>query len=63
MTGTIPNGKHASEWITISRDEYDSMRRTIEVLSDRDLLEQILKGKEGCNNTRDFEDLARELGI
>lgn len=63
MTETIRSGKHEAEWITISLDEYDSMRRTIEVLSDRDLMEQIEEGNKGRNKTRDFEDLARELGI
>ncbi len=50
-------------WITISTDEYNSMVRTIEVLSDKDLMEQIEEGK--CDNAKimDFEELARELGV
>jgi PHD/YefM family antitoxin component YafN of YafNO toxin-antitoxin module len=63
MTETIRSGKHEAEWITISLDEYDSMRRTIEVLSDRDLMKQIEEGKKSRSKTRDFEDLAKELGI
>lgn len=63
MTKTIRSGKHETEWITISLDEYDSMRRTIEVLSDRGLMEQIEEGKKGRSRMREFEDIARNLGI
>ena len=35
----------------------------VEVLLDRDLMEQIGEGKKGRAKTRDFEDLAQELGI
>jgi hypothetical protein len=56
-------GSHQSEWITISTDEYESMQRTIEVLSDSDLMTQIREGKKKNAPTRDFEGLARELGI
>ena len=56
-------GSHKSEWITISIDEYESMQRTIEVLSDMDLMTQIGEGKRKNAPTRDFEELARELSI
>ncbi|PXF61575.1 MAG: hypothetical protein C4B59_03220 [Candidatus Methanogaster sp.] len=57
------HGTHESGWVTISTDEYESMVRTIEVLSDKDLMEQIEEGK--CDNVKimDFEELAKELGI
>ena len=50
-------------WVTISMDEYNSLVRTIEVLSDKYLMEQIEEGK--CDNAKimDFEELARELGM
>ena len=50
-------------WVTISTDEYESMVRTIEILSDKDIMEQIAEGK--CDNVKimDFEKLAKELGI
>lgn len=44
-------------------DEYESMQRTIEVLSDRDLMTQIETGKRENVKIRDFETLAMELGI
>ncbi len=34
-------GKHTTKWVTISLDEYESMKRTIEVMSDNELLKQI----------------------
>ncbi len=63
MTETVKHGRHQTEWITISVDEYESMRRTIEVLSDRDLMYQIEEGKREDVKIRDFEELAKELGI
>jgi hypothetical protein len=58
MYGTDKTG-----WITISTDEYKSMVWTIEVLSDKDLMEQIEEGKKDNAKIMDFEELARELGV
>ena len=55
MTEAVKHGRHQTEWITVSVDEYESMQRTIEVLSDPDLMNQIEEGKR--------EELAKELGI
>ena len=63
MIETVKHGRHQTEWITISLDEYESMQRTIEVLSDRDLRRQIEKGKRADVTIRDFEELAKEFGI
>jgi PHD/YefM family antitoxin component YafN of YafNO toxin-antitoxin module len=63
MTETTKHGRHQTEWITISVDEYKSMQRTIEMLSDRDLMHQIEEGKREDVKIRDFEELAKELGI
>ncbi len=63
MTEQAVHGPHKAEWITISIDEYESMLRTIEVLSDVDLMTQIEEGKRKNAPTRDFESLAEELGI
>ena len=63
MTKVIVHGKHETEWVTISKDEYDSMNRTIEVLADKDLMAQIKKGKAKNATSRDFEEVAKELGI
>lgn len=63
MSEQAVHGPHQSKWITISIDEYESMQRTIEVLSDEDLMIQLGEGKRKNAPTRDFEDLAGELGI
>jgi len=39
-------GEHKAQWITISSDEYESMKSTLEVLSDSELLEQIKESRE-----------------
>ena len=56
-------GTDKTGWITLSTDEYNSMVRTIEVLSDKDLMEQIEEGKKDNAKIMDFEELARELGV
>jgi len=63
MNKILVHGKHETEWVTISKDEYDSMNRTIEVLADRNLMTQIKKGKATNVKSRDFEEVAKELGI
>jgi len=56
-------GQHVTGWVTISTDEFESMVRTIELLSDKDLMAQIREGKRDDANVMDFEELAQELGI
>ncbi len=63
MANAAITGKHQTGWITISMDEYESMNETIEVLSDVDIMKQLEEGKKSATKVRDFEDLAKELGI
>jgi PHD/YefM family antitoxin component YafN of YafNO toxin-antitoxin module len=63
MQKVLVHGKHETEWITISKDEYDSMNRTIDVLSDKKLMAQLKKSKAKNVKSRDFEEVAKELGI
>ncbi|GAB6284089.1 MAG: hypothetical protein STSR0009_02880 [Methanoregula sp.] len=63
MNKVLVHGRHETEWVTISKDEYDSMNRTIEVLADQEIMAQIKKGKTKNVKSRDFEDVAKELGI
>ena len=63
MNKALVHGRHETEWVTISRDEYDSMNKTIEILSDKDLMTQIGKGRQKDAKSRDFEEVAKELGI
>lgn len=34
-------GDHKANWVTISSDEYESMKSTLEILSDPELMQQI----------------------
>jgi PHD/YefM family antitoxin component YafN of YafNO toxin-antitoxin module len=63
MQKILVHGKHETEWVTISKDEYDSMNRTIDVLSDKELMTQLKKSKAKNVKSRDFEEVAKELGI
>ena len=63
MANAAMTGKHQTGWITISMDEYESMKETIEVLSDVDIMEQLEEGRKDGNKARDFEILAKELRI
>jgi PHD/YefM family antitoxin component YafN of YafNO toxin-antitoxin module len=63
MNKMLVHTKHETEWVTISKDEYESMNKTIEILSDKDLMTQIKKGKQKNVKSRDFEEVAKELGI
>ena len=56
-------GEHVAQWVTISSDEYESMKSTLEVLSDPELMEQIRESHEDmkagrCKNIR---ELMKEL--
>lgn len=63
MNKVLVHGRHETEWVTISKDEYDSMNRTIEVLSDKNLITQIKRGRAKNVKSRNFEELAQELKI
>ncbi|NJD51489.1 MAG: hypothetical protein FIB07_01325 [Candidatus Methanoperedens sp.] len=63
MAAASATGKDQSSWITISTDEYESIKETIEILSDIDIIKQLEKGKKDSTKVRDFEELAEELGI
>lgn len=63
MANSTITGKHQAGWITISTNEYESMKETIEVLSDVDIMKQLEEGKKEDIKVRDFEDIATELGI
>jgi PHD/YefM family antitoxin component YafN of YafNO toxin-antitoxin module len=53
------HGPHKSYWI-ISTYEYESIQRTIEVLSDPDLMTQIREGKRENASTSDFQEIAED---
>ncbi len=58
-------GEHKTRWVTISFDEYESLRRTVDVLSDKDLMKQLEESRKAKSEgkVRAFEGVAKELGI
>jgi PHD/YefM family antitoxin component YafN of YafNO toxin-antitoxin module len=46
------SSEHKAQWVTISSDEYESMKSTIEVLSDSELIEQIKESREDYKSGR-----------
>ncbi len=39
-------GEHKAQWVTISSDEYESMKSTLEIMSDPELMQQIEESRE-----------------
>ena len=56
-------GKHEAHWVTISSDEYESMRATIETLSDPEVMEQLKKSHEDIKSerTKNWSDFVKGL--
>jgi len=56
-------GEHKAKWITIPIDEYESMKSTLEVLSDTELMKQIKGSREDykAGRYKKLEDLINEL--
>jgi len=46
MSQLKTEGKHEASWITISTDEFESMKATIEALSDPEVMEQFKNSEE-----------------
>lgn len=60
-----PFGEHKTKWITISLDEYESMQSTIEVLSDKELMEQLRESERdiAAGRVTPLKEFMKELGI
>ena len=54
---------HETTHITISKDEYDSMKSTLEILADKELMEMIRRGDEDIKAGRmiPLDDFIKEL--
>ena len=55
-------GKHEAYWVTISSDEYESMKATIETLSDSEIMNQLRKSQEDikAGKTKSWDDFTKE---
>lgn len=65
MSILMESPKHETSFVVISRDEYESLKETVNVLSDKELMQQIRESRiaKESGNIRSFEDVAAELGI
>ncbi len=63
MTEIKTEGGHEAHWVTISSDEYESMKRTIEILSDPEAMEQLRKSEEDikAGSTKKWSEFVQEL--
>jgi len=54
---------HETTYVTISRDEYDSMKSTLEILADKELMEMIRMGDADIKADRmiPLDDFIKEL--
>ena len=65
MSEAMISGRHETEWITITTDEYNSMKSTLEILSNPNLKKEVLEGKKQARegNVRKLKDVAKDLGF
>ena len=57
--------KHGTTYVTISKDEYESMQSTIEILEDGELMKMIRKSKREIEEgkTIRLRDYLKERGV
>ena len=65
MGSGFVHGRHESAWITISVDDYESMKATIETLSNPEALRKILHGEKELAEGRGkpLSQVKKELGV
>ena len=54
-------GEHKANWVTISSDEFESMKSTLEIMSDPELLQQIEESREDFKAGR-YKELREIMG-
>ncbi len=59
------HGEHRTQWVTISMDEYESMKSTIETLSSQKAMEKICRGEKelSAGKGKNVEKVKKELGF
>lgn len=65
MSVLIESPKHKTTYITITRDEYESMKSTIEVLEDEGSIKQIKESRAAIKEgkVRKWDDVLKERGL
>ena len=61
----LSNGRHETEWVTISLDEFESMKNTIEILSDPEAMESIRRGEKDIaeGRVKSLDQVKKDLGL
>ena len=56
-------GKHETSYVIISEDEYESMKRTLDVLSDKELRRQLRESEKAIKEgkVRKFDDFVKDV--
>lgn len=54
-------GEHKARWVTISSDEYESMKSTLEIMSDPELMQQIEESRDDFEAGR-YKELRELMG-
>ena len=62
MPALLESRKHKTTYVTLSKDEYESMKSTIEVLDDEELMEQIKESKDAIKEGKvwKWDDILKE---
>ena len=62
MPVLVESQKHKTSYVTISKDEYELLKSTIEVLDDEELMEQIKESREAIKEgkVRKWDDILKE---
>jgi len=65
MPVLVESPEHKTTYITIPKDEYDSMKSTIDVLEDEDLMDQIKESRAAIKEgkVKKWDDILKERGI
>ena len=61
----LKGSEHTTRYVTISEDEYESMKRTIEFLNNRNLQERLEESEKDYKEGRvkDLDEAMKELGV
>ena len=61
----LMHGEHKTQWVTISLDEYESMKSTIDTLSSPKAMKKIMQGEKELaeGKGKSLETVKKEFGI
>jgi len=63
MSQLQAHGKHETQWVTISMDEYESMKATIDAFTNSEVMEQLIKSEEDikAGRTKSWDNFVKEF--